>query len=85
MWRDNEYVIPMRRFSHFIAAPSQIVVDMAIKVYRENDARKLFELKGNPDNDLSTDLDTQNPGLKAIFFEAPKLNYKLYHASTKSL
>ena len=70
VWRENKYVIPMGLFSHFFAVPSQITVHMTIKLYIENDARNLIEFTGNPDNDLRADLDTQNPGLKAIFFEA---------------
>ena len=54
----------------FFAVPSQIAVDTTIKLYIEN-----------PDDNLRADLDTQNPGLKAIFFEAQKLNYNLYQCT----
>ena len=71
MSRDNKHVIPLRLYSHFFAVPSQIAVDMTIKLYIKNDASKLFESIGNLDNELRADLDTQNP---AVFLEAPKLN-----------
>ena len=51
---------------------------MTIKLYIENNARKLFEFIGNLDNELGANLGRQNPGLKAIFFEALNINYNLY-------
>ena len=51
---------------------------MTVKPYIEKDVRKIFEFIGNPDNDVRVYLDVQNPGLKAVFFKAPKLNYNFY-------
>ena len=55
---------------------------MTIMLYIKNNARKLFEFIGNPDNDLGANLDRQNPGLKAIFVTL-KLNYNLHQYTSQ--
>ena len=76
LWRDTEFVIPLRLLSNFFAVNSNIACNISIKFFIEQDVKRLFEFVGVIP--AAQRENTRPPSLQTIFYKTPKINYNLY-------